>query len=170
MKFACRSTPNSPVSSPGAAPDRLPGRGCIASMPGRMSIRSRLTPTCPVATALAALYLGPRREAQECSPTWTNGLRSAVAPSSTAWASAAARREYGIHYKTKRVRNGLGGGLRPDAGQEPQRPAAVLTFTVPGRRLRPASDAPLSRSRRIDRINFGSIDFGFVGPMQARPG
>ena len=57
MKFAWRSTPNSPVSSPGAAPDRLPGRGCIASMPGRMSIRSRLTPTCPVATALAALRL-----------------------------------------------------------------------------------------------------------------
>ena len=57
MKFACRSTPNSPLSSPGAAPDRLPGRGCIASMPGRMSIRSRLTPTCPVATALAALCL-----------------------------------------------------------------------------------------------------------------
>jgi hypothetical protein len=55
----------------------------------------------------------------------------------------AARREYGIHYKTKRVRNGLGGGPRPDAGQEPPRPAAVLTLTVPGRRLRPASDAPL---------------------------
>jgi hypothetical protein len=55
----------------------------------------------------------------------------------------AARREYGIHYKTKRVRNRLGGGLRPDVGQEPPRPAAVLTLTVPGRRLRPIPDAPL---------------------------
>jgi hypothetical protein len=53
-----------------------------------------------------------------------------------------AAREYGIHYKTKRVRNGLGGGLRPAAGQEPPRPAAVPTLTVAGRRLRPASDAP----------------------------
>jgi hypothetical protein len=55
----------------------------------------------------------------------------------------AARREYGIPYKTKRVRNGFGGDLRPDAGQELPRPAAVLTLTVPGRRLRPASDAAL---------------------------
>jgi hypothetical protein len=57
MKFAWRSTPNSPLSSPGADLDRLPGQGWIASTPGRMSIRSQLKPTRPVATALAVLRL-----------------------------------------------------------------------------------------------------------------
>ena len=38
MKFAWRSTPNSPLSSPGAVPGILPGRGWIASMPRSGSI------------------------------------------------------------------------------------------------------------------------------------
>ncbi len=36
----------------------------------------------------------------------------------------------------------LGDGPRPAAGQDPPRPAEVLTLTVPGRRLRTAPDAP----------------------------
>jgi hypothetical protein len=51
-----------------------------------------------------------------------------------------ARREYGIHYETKR-RSGLGGGLCPGAGQKPPRPAAVLTLTVPAA----ACDPPPTR-------------------------
>ena len=41
MKFACRSTPDSRVSSAGAVPDRRSGRRCIASTPGRMSTEYR---------------------------------------------------------------------------------------------------------------------------------
>ena len=35
-----------------------------------------------------------------------------------------------------------GDGRRPAAGQEPPRPAEVVTLTVPGRRLRTAPDSP----------------------------
>src|SRR5262249_54234665 len=52
-----RSTPNSRVSSPGAAPDRPPGRGWIASTRGRMSIRSRFTPIWPGDRAPAVAML-----------------------------------------------------------------------------------------------------------------
>ena len=53
-------------------------------MPGRMSIRSRLTPTCPVATALAALCLvfDPRGriainpDLDPLRPDWRSRLRA----------------------------------------------------------------------------------------------
>ena len=59
---------------------------------------------------------GPIREAEGCSPTWTHRAEIRRRVLVDGLGERTARREYGIPDKTERVRDGLGGGLRPDAG------------------------------------------------------